>query len=140
MKMLWVIYRRKLTVFYSQLLGYKVLSLRKKRDTQEHTQYKNNKCLLFTVLFTVLLFFGCAGSQLWHVGSSSPTRDQTQAPALRALSHQTTRGDPCVSIITLYYVPGSQYYLNESSTATCEIVIIFSLPQFTMKENQFLMK
>ena len=57
MKMLWVIYRRKLTVFYSQLLGYKVLSLRKKRDTQEHTQYKNNKCLLFTVLFTELLFF-----------------------------------------------------------------------------------
>ena len=57
MKILWVIYRRKLTVFYSQLLGYKVLSLRKKQDTQERTQYKNNKCLLFAVLFTVLLFF-----------------------------------------------------------------------------------
>ena len=57
MKMLWVIYRRKLTVFYSQLLGYKVLSLRKKQDTQEHMQYKSNKCWLFTVLFTVLLFY-----------------------------------------------------------------------------------
>ena len=44
MKMLWVIYRRKLTVFYSQLLGYKVLILRKMQDTQEHMQYKSNKC------------------------------------------------------------------------------------------------
>ena len=34
--------------------------------------------------------------QLWHVGSSSLTRDQTWAPALgaKSFSHWTTRGSP----------------------------------------------
>ena len=38
-------------------------------------------CSLY--FFTIYLYlFGCAGSQLWQVGSSSQTRDQTQAPCI----------------------------------------------------------
>ena len=39
---------------------------------------------------------GMQDLQLWHVGSSSLTRDQTWAPALgaKSFSHWTTRGSP----------------------------------------------
>ena len=50
----------------------------------------------FFLIFMFIYLFGCTGSELqhvgslaaWHVGSSSPIRDRTSAPALRA---QTTR-------------------------------------------------
>ena len=48
------------------------------------------------VAFFFFNLFGCTGSLLQHVGSCSPTRDPTQAPALGAqtLSHWTTREVP----------------------------------------------
>ena len=51
-------------------------------------------------VFTFIYTFGCARSQLRHVGSSPLTRDQTLPPALGAwsFSHQTTR-----EIFTLYF-------------------------------------
>ena len=44
-------------------------------------------------IFLNIYLLGCAGASLWHMGSSSMTREQTGAPALGAwsLSHWTTR-------------------------------------------------
>ena len=49
----------------------------------------SNPCVFF-------FFFLAAPGQLWHTGSSSPTRDRMKAPALGAWSpsHQTTREGP----------------------------------------------
>ena len=44
-------------------------------------------CFFFFFFNSICFYlFGCAGSQLWHVGSSSLTWDGTRAPALRAQS------------------------------------------------------
>ena len=52
----------------------------------------SERLVLFILLKTIYLF-GCAGSSLWRAGSSSLTRDLTQAPTLGvwSLSHSTTR-------------------------------------------------
>ena len=44
-------------------------------------------------IFPNIYLLGCAGASLWHMRSSSTTRDQSGAPALAAwsLSHWTTR-------------------------------------------------
>ena len=56
---------------------------------------------LFIYLFIFL--FGCDGSYLWHVGSSSLMRDQTQAPCIGStefysLAHQ---GSPNYTVFKL---------------------------------------
>lgn len=48
------------------------------------------------IVYLFIYLFGCAGSSLQHVGTSSPTRDQTGVPHLgvRSLSHWTTSQVP----------------------------------------------
>ena len=52
-----------------------------------------SNCVFFILIFSL---FSCTGFYLWHVGSSSLTKNWTWAPALRAhdLSHWTSREVP----------------------------------------------
>ena len=58
-------------------------------------------------IFLNIYLLGCAGAPLWHMGSSSVTRDQTGAPALGAwsLSHWTTRKVTNQKHFELYFPP-----------------------------------
>ena len=56
---------------------------------------------IWTFLFLIFIYlFGCAWSQLWHVGSSSPTRDRTWAACIG--SHWTTKKVPGFRIFNIY--------------------------------------
>ena len=54
-----------------------------------------SQCLAISISY---LFIGCAGSQLWHAGSSSLTRDQTQAPCVGNVESQPLeqQGSPII--------------------------------------------
>ena len=66
------------------------------------------KFCLFFLIFIFICLFRCVGSQLWHVESSSLTRDQTWTPL----------GTPSVSYWTTREVPlsrgdlSNKFYLN----------------------------
>ena len=66
------------------------------------------QCILYfcwhTIHISSFFFFWLCWSSWRHMGSSSLTRDWTQAPELGAqsLSHWTTREVPCFSILSLW--------------------------------------
>ena len=71
---------------------------------------------LYNCVFFILIFslFGCTGFYLWHVGSSSLTKNWTWASALRAhdLSHWTTREVPDLSFETRFHGPLTVFFLR----------------------------
>ena len=75
---------------------------------REEFAYKSGTIILFLTNIYLYLF-GCAGSQLKHVGSSSMTRDQTGSPAIGAwsLSHWT------IWEVQNYFHSYSEYKIQE---------------------------
>ena len=84
-------------------------------------------------LLIFIYLFGCTGSQLCHVGSSSLTRDQTLAPTgARSLSHWTAREVLGASI--LMEKPIYFHFLHKFC-----ITVAFqtNLIQYPFKDNRF---
>ena len=62
---------------------------------------KQNLTLTLKNIYLFSYLFGCTRSQLWHVRSSSLTRDQTWAPCIRSAESQPLdhQGSPSNSVL-----------------------------------------
>ena len=62
---------------------------------------KQNLTLTLKKIYLFSYLFGCTRSQLWHVRSSSLTRDQTWAPCIRSAESQPLdhQGSPSNSVL-----------------------------------------
>ena len=87
----------KFTIFLFSFLNYESMITHLQETWKIQNKVTQSYIIQYVIsffFFYVVYLFGCSGSQLQHVGSSSLTRDQTWAPCTQSLSHWTTREVP----------------------------------------------
>ena len=98
-------------VFITQPQHIKGKNIANKSQPNNHIQNNFSYVFFLNIYFYL---FGCIESQLWHVGSSSLTRDQTQPPCIRSAESQPLdhQGIPflCFLIGLLYPLKGLYIY------------------------------
>ena len=67
--------------------------------------------------YFIYILFGCIRSSLWHVGSCSPTRDQTLTPCIESAESQLLDHQEVLQSL-FFFVPTLLFSVSISTTLT----------------------